>query len=130
MRTARSGIYTQRKWFKDYMREDGFEWFPTMTIGSGCKVHLADGELPKGRLVVNVSRHSVAVIDGVIHDTHDPGRGGDRCVHGYRRLRDGWWAGLNRNAMLQWAEETAQEHITRMEAYKPSELGPVLLYAQ
>jgi hypothetical protein len=38
--------------------------------------------------------------------------------------------GLNRNAMLQWAEETAQEHIASMEAYNPDDPGPVLLYAQ
>jgi len=43
-----------------------------MAIGSRCKVHLADGELPPGRLVVSVSKHYAAVIDGVIHDTHDP----------------------------------------------------------
>jgi len=42
---------------------------PTMAIGSGCKVHLADGELPPGRLVVSVSKHYTAVTDGVIHDT-------------------------------------------------------------
>jgi hypothetical protein len=23
------------------------------------------------------------VIDGVVHDTHDPRRGGTRCVYGY-----------------------------------------------
>jgi hypothetical protein len=57
-RTAPEGIYTQRKWFRDYMREIGFDWVPCMTIGSGCKVHLREGELPMGRLVVNVSRHS------------------------------------------------------------------------
>jgi hypothetical protein len=37
-------------------------------------VHLADGELPAGRLVVAVSKHYTAVIDGVIHDTHNPSR--------------------------------------------------------
>jgi hypothetical protein len=47
-----------------------------MAIGSGCKVHLRDGELPRGRLIVNVSKHMVAVIEGVIHDTHDPSRDG------------------------------------------------------
>lgn len=73
-RSARDGVSVKRKWFKDYMRGLGFRWVPTMTIGSGCKVHLADGELPTGRLVVSVSRHYTAVIDGVIHDTFDPQR--------------------------------------------------------
>ncbi len=82
-RSAREGVNTTRKWFKDYMIELGFKWVPTMSIGSGCRVHLKDGELPMGRLVVNCSKHYTAVIDGVIHDTHDPSRGGTRCVYGY-----------------------------------------------
>lgn len=61
----------------------GFVWTPTMTIGSGCRVHLSENELPTGRLVVRVSRHLVAVIDRVIHDTHDCSRAGTRCVYGY-----------------------------------------------
>ncbi len=72
--TARNGIHTSRKWFKDYMRSIGFVWVATMGIGTGCKVHLHDGELPPGRLVVAVSKHYTAVIDGVVHDTDDPQR--------------------------------------------------------
>jgi hypothetical protein len=106
--SARSGVSTKRKWFKDYMRGLGWRWVPTMGIGTGCRVHLTDGELPMGRLIVAVSRHYTAVIDGVIHDTHDSQRdgeivygcppvmdpdgqlrnpiirvGGGRCVYGY-----------------------------------------------
>lgn len=79
--SARSGVYkgTTTK----IMKHLGWVWVPTMTIGSGCKVHLRDGELPSGRLVVSVSKHWVAVIDGVIHDNHDPSRNGSRCVYGY-----------------------------------------------
>ena len=84
-RSARNGISTTRKWFKDYMIELGFEWTPTMTIGSGCNVHLTPEELPDGRLVCRVSRHVVAVIDGVIQDTYDCSREGTRCVYGYWR---------------------------------------------
>jgi hypothetical protein len=68
-RSARNGINTRRKWFRDYMLELGFIWFPTMQIGSGCQTHLTADELPTGRLVCAVSRHYVAVIDGVINDT-------------------------------------------------------------
>jgi ketosteroid isomerase-like protein len=82
-RSARHGVYTRRKWFKDYMASLGFRWTPTMTIGSGCKVHLKADELPAGRLVAHLSRHAVAVIDGVVHDTYDPSRDGTRCVYGY-----------------------------------------------
>ena len=85
-RSARNGIYTTRKWFKDYMKELGFTWTPTMTIGSGCTVHLRADELPSGRLVCSVSNHNVAVIDGVIHDTYDCSRRGSRCVYGYWSL--------------------------------------------
>jgi hypothetical protein len=66
-----------------YLKGLGWTWVPTMHIGSGCTVHLKDGELPMGRLIVNVSKHITAVIDGVIHDSHDPTREGTRCVYGY-----------------------------------------------
>lgn len=66
-----------------YLTACGWTWTPTMRIGSGCTVHLKDGELPMGRLIVSVSRHMLAVIDGVIHDTYDEQRGGTRCVYGY-----------------------------------------------
>ena len=85
--TAARGINTGRKWFKDYMTELGFEWIPTMHIGSGCQVHLRRYELPMGRLVVSISRHFTAVVDGVVFDTHDPTRNGTRCVYGFYRLK-------------------------------------------
>jgi len=85
-RTARNGISTTRKWFKDYMVELGFVWTPTMQIGSGCQVHLKADELPSGRLICNVSRHQVAVIDGVINDVFDCSREGTRCVYGYWQI--------------------------------------------
>lgn len=79
--SARTGVYKQT--VRRYMESIGWTWTPTMHIGQGCKVHLREYELPKGRLVVNVSHHSTAVIDGVIHDTHDCSRNGTRCVYGY-----------------------------------------------
>jgi hypothetical protein len=75
-----------RKWFKDYMLSLGFTWTPTMTIGKGCTVHLRPDELPPGGLVVSLSRHYAAVIDGVVHDIFDPSRDGTRCVYGYWSL--------------------------------------------
>lgn len=91
--SARTGVYknTERK----VMELLGWKWIPTMKIGQGCKVHLQEDELPKGRLVVSLSRHFTAVIDGVIHDTYDPNDRGvwvdaygnnittNRCVYGY-----------------------------------------------
>jgi len=78
---ARTGVYKDN--VKRVMLSLGYKWTPTMLIGQGCKVHLRAEELPQGRLLVNVSKHYTAVIDGVIHDTHDPQRDGTRCVYGY-----------------------------------------------
>ena len=79
--SARTGVY--RTTISRALSAMGWQWRPTMFIGSGCKVHLRDDELPTGRLIVSVSRHMVAVIDGVIHDLGDCSRGGTRCVYGY-----------------------------------------------
>jgi len=85
-KTASHGIYTTSKLFKDYMKLNGFEWTATMQIGSGCKVHVRESELPKGRLVLRLSKHAAAVIDGVLHDAYDCSREGTRAVYGYWRL--------------------------------------------
>jgi hypothetical protein len=79
--SARTGVL--KATLKEYIASLGWTWTPTMKIGTGCRVHLKADELPAGRLIVSVSRHLVAVIDGVIHDTHDPSRNGTRCVYGY-----------------------------------------------
>lgn len=71
--------------YRPYLKALGWEWVSTMGIGTGCQVHLRADELPKGRIICKVSRHLVAVIDGVIHDTHDCSRDGTRCVYGYYR---------------------------------------------
>ena len=78
---ARTGVYKSTE--RSLLRHMGWTWTPTMGIGTGCQVHLRDGELPVGRLIVALSKHLVAVIDGVIHDLDDPSRGGIRCVYGY-----------------------------------------------
>ena len=79
--SARNGVYKQT--IHRYLEGMGWAFTPTMGIGTGCKVHLRDGELPMGRLIVTVSKHECAVINGVIHDTSDPSRGGTRCVYGF-----------------------------------------------
>jgi hypothetical protein len=80
VRSASYGIYVKRKWFKDYMRSLGFEWVPAIKVGQRRRLYL--DQLPMGRLVVEIWRHNVAVIDGVIHDTYPP----RRCVvYGYWR---------------------------------------------
>jgi hypothetical protein len=79
--SARTGVYRQTS--RKYIQSLGWKWVPTMTIGSGCGVHLRADELPRRRLIVKVSKHLTAVVDGVIHDTHDCSRDGERCVYGY-----------------------------------------------
>ena len=69
----------------------GWEWTATMAIGSGCKVHLREGELPSTCvMVVSVSRHLTCVKYGVIYDTYDCSRVGDRCVYGYWIMPWNW----------------------------------------
>lgn len=81
--SARTGVF--REVYEPYLRDLGYEWVPTMKIGSGCKVHLRGDELPGGRIIATVSKHLCAVVEGQIRDTHDPSRDGKRCVYGYYR---------------------------------------------
>lgn len=81
-RSPRNGV--KKTTSKKVLAMLGGEWVPCMKVGSGCKVHLAPNEIPmKGKIVVAVTRHLCAVIDGVINDTFDPSRDGTRCVYGY-----------------------------------------------
>jgi hypothetical protein len=79
--SARTGVRIST--LHRYMAALGWTWTPTMHIGQGTTVHLRASELPLGRLIVQVSRHLCAVVDGVVHDTGDPSRNGQRCVYGY-----------------------------------------------
>lgn len=79
--SARTGVRSPT--IRKFLAKLGWTWHPTMFIGKGCKVHLRADELPSGRIIVSVSRHLVAVLDGVIHDNHDSARDGTRCVYGY-----------------------------------------------
>jgi len=81
---SRTGVYSSL--LRKYLGGLQTVWVPTMQVGSGCKVHVREGELPKGKLVLRLSRHYTAVIDGVLQDTYDCSRGGDRCVYGYWKL--------------------------------------------
>ncbi len=92
--SARTGVHTVT--MQAIMKHLEWKWIPTMTIGSGCRVHLKTEELPLGRIITRLSRHYTAVIDGVLHDTYDcstPSIWDDietgersisyRCVYGY-----------------------------------------------
>ena len=76
-----SGVY--RKTYDGYLADAGWYWFPTMTIGMGCTVHMLADELPEGRIIVRLSRRLTVVEDGVVYDSVDPRRDGTRCVYGF-----------------------------------------------
>ena len=78
---SRTGVF--RKTYQSYLESLGWQWTSTMSIGSGCQVHLRASELPPGPFIVKVSRHLTTVIDGVLYDTYDCSRAGTRCVYGY-----------------------------------------------
>ena len=78
---ARTGVYKNTE--KKILESLGWKYKATMGIGTGCKVHLKEDELPNGTIIVQVSRHLTCIIDGVINDTYDCSRDGSRCVYGY-----------------------------------------------
>ena len=78
----RTGVFnlTTRKVIASY----GWRWVPVMAIGKGCTMHLLDGEVPTHpRMILRLSRHVTAVVNGVIHDIFNPSREGTRCIYGY-----------------------------------------------
>lgn len=90
--SPRDGLPT--KIMREMLAGFGWVWQPTMHIGGGCQVHLLAEELPAGRLIVRLSRHYAAVVDGVVRDTYDPNvriagfwpaGDGPRCVYGFWR---------------------------------------------
>jgi hypothetical protein len=84
-RSARNNI--PNKIVKTYLQGLGFEWIATMGKGTGIQHHMRADELPSGTYIVSLSRHLATVIDGTVHDNHDPRRGGTRGVYGIWRKR-------------------------------------------
>lgn len=79
--TSRTGV--KRRTYERYLKKLGYRFVACMGIGTGCKVHMIAKELPPGRIIVRLSRHLAAVIDGELHDIYDCTRNGTRCVYGY-----------------------------------------------
>lgn len=80
-KSPRDGVPT--KIVKSYLEHLGWQWKATMHIGSGTTVHLKKDELPSGNIICRVTKHVVAVKDGVVQDTYDCTREGTRAVYGY-----------------------------------------------
>ena len=83
---ALNGVYKNS--MINYMYDLGFTWVPTKHIGSTKTVHMRASELPQGTIIVNLSKHHAAVIDGVVHDTYDCTRDGMRMVYGYWIIKE------------------------------------------
>jgi len=78
---ARTGVCL--KVINRFLGSHGWTWHATMGIGTGTTVHLRAGELPRNKyLIARISKHLVAVVDGELHDTHDPSGDGTRAVYG------------------------------------------------
>ncbi len=78
---ARTGVH--RVTMDAFMSELGWQWVPTMKVGQGCTVRLRADELPSATIIVRLSKHYSAIVNGVVRDNHDPRRRGTRCVYGY-----------------------------------------------
>ena len=84
--SPRTGIH--KVTFHKLAEHYGLEWVGIMKIGRGVTVHVKRDELPAaGRMVLRLSRHYSAYIDGTINDTFDPSREGTRAVYGYWKVR-------------------------------------------
>jgi hypothetical protein len=69
--------------YGSYLQSLGWRFVSTQELPRGRGVHLRADELPRGRLIVQLYRHLVAVVDGVIHDTNDCSDEGRRRIRGY-----------------------------------------------
>ena len=55
-----------------------------MGIGTGVTMHVSLDELPDVPvLILRLSKHLTTVVNGIIQDTFDPSRDGNRAVYGY-----------------------------------------------
>ena len=74
---------TPKKVDRKYILSQGWIWYG-VNRGAGESCRLTKEDLPKGRtLIVAVSKHLTCVKDGVIFDTFDCSRDGERTVYGY-----------------------------------------------
>jgi hypothetical protein len=86
-RSARDGVLP--KVYKPIFADHGMIWTPLAGIGTGIKVHLRRGEVPRsGRHILRLSGHLCALVEGVVRDTGIDDREGTRAVYGYWTFKD------------------------------------------
>lgn len=79
---ARNGVFKGTE--KKILETLGWKWVACMQIGKGCQVHLRANEIPMNKTIIcQVSHHLTVVKNGVINDTYNCSREGNRCVYGY-----------------------------------------------
>ena len=89
--SPRLGVNPRSVKFKRMMEAWGFRWISTSGIGAHQAVHFIQGELPEGRLVCQVTKHMVAVVDNQVRDIFDSrlnSFGENRRIYGYWRMED------------------------------------------
>jgi hypothetical protein len=69
--------------YDPYLKDLGWRFTSTKELPRGRGVHLRADELPRGRLIVRLPKHLVAVVDGVIRDTKDCSEEGRCRIQGY-----------------------------------------------
>jgi hypothetical protein len=74
-KTARNGIYKDD--FDAVLNKHGWVWHPAPKF-DGRKARYND--MPNGKVIARMSRHFVAVIDGVVHDSWDSR---SKMIYGY-----------------------------------------------
>jgi hypothetical protein len=79
--SVRNGVYTFV--YREMLNDAKWRHTQINTMVPRPKIHLKREELPGGRLLVELNRHLVAVIDGTIYDQFDSSRDGARIVNGY-----------------------------------------------
>ena len=79
--TPRNGVY--RFVYAKVLEDLG--WKNVSCCEDGCdEIHLNNEEIPEeGTVICRLDKHAVAVIDGVIHDTYNSARDGNRRVYEY-----------------------------------------------
>lgn len=75
--SANFGVYVGRKSFWDYTAALGLIYVEVPPVV------LKNASLPSGKLILNIRAHSVAMIDGVLHDTYNCSPGGKVILKGY-----------------------------------------------
>lgn len=79
--SARNGVH--RVTYDKLLKELGFVWVPLCRPGQPGP-RLDPANLPKrGRLILRLSKHLAAFVDGTLCDIYDCSRGATRMVYGY-----------------------------------------------